>query len=145
MIWLFALMLGAQPVEPFFFQRAFIRLRAVVGAFIFGDIGHAAKGAINHPAGAVIVRRVAVALLVHMAHLNEAVIGIAIKLAGWFAVTDYFRHPRVIGFCRGKQFFHQRLDSKRQLRIFAVAPNRADLGDIAIETILRSTFLYGHW
>ncbi len=79
-----------------------------------------------------------------MAHLNEAEIRIAIQLARRFAVANQLGHPRIVRARRGEKFFHQRRDFERQLRIFAVAPDRAHFRDVAVQRIFRFAFLYSH-
>ncbi len=121
-----------QCVEPLFFQTTFARLRAVVGALVLGDFSDAAVAAVDHPAGAVIVRRVGVTLFVHMAHLDKTMVGVAVQFARRLAVADDLRHPWVAGTRRREKFLHRGGDFERQLRILAVAPSGPDLGDIAI-------------
>ena len=55
-------------------------LGAVIGAFVLGDLRDALVGAVNYPTVTVVVRLVTVTLFMDMAHLNEAVIRIAVKL-----------------------------------------------------------------
>ena len=92
----------------------------------------------------MIVRFVAMALFVDMAHLNETEIGIAIQLAGRLAVANQLGHPRIVRTRRREKLFHQRRDFERQLRIFTVPPGRAHFRDVAVKRILRFAFLYSH-
>jgi hypothetical protein len=78
----------------------------------------------------VIVGFVAVALLVNVTHLNEAIIRVAVKLTGRLSLAYQFRHPGILRVCGGKKLFHQGRDLERELRVLAVTPHCANLRDI---------------
>jgi hypothetical protein len=92
----------------------------------------------------MVVRRITVSWLVHVAHLDEPVLGVSIELPRGLALSNDLRHPRIVGADAGKQLFHQRGYLVGQLGIFAIAPNRADLRDVSIERALSPSFLYCH-
>ena len=64
-----------------------------LGVSVSGDLNFASVDPVQDPAGPMIVRLVAVALRVYVAHLNEFGIGIAIKLPCRLALFDDLGHP----------------------------------------------------
>src|ERR1051326_3013535 len=135
---------GREAVQLFFLYRRAPGLPAVVRAFVQRDLRQSRISAVDDPARAVVVRRVAVPLLMHVAHLDEAVLRVAVELARGLPVAQDLRHPRLLGSGRFEHLFHQGSHLERQLGVFAVAPHRAHLRDVALERIVLMTHADRH-
>lgn len=70
----------SKPVQISLLQRGASRLLTVIGPAVESDLRHTSVGAVDHPAWAVVVRRIAVSLGMHMPHLNKTVVGVAIEI-----------------------------------------------------------------
>src|SRR3990172_7991078 len=116
----------------------------IVSALVSRNLRNSLIRAIYDPARAMVVWRVAKSLFMDMPHLDEAVDRIAVKLTPRFAVANELGHPRLIGASRSEKLFHQRLHFEWQLRIFAVAPDRADRSDIPLQRTVCRLFFYNH-
>src|ERR687898_838068 len=92
----------------------------------------------------MIVWRITVPWLVHMAHLDEPVLRVSIELARGLALSNDLRHPRIVGAGAGEQLLHQSGDLVWQLGIFAIAPNGANFRDVPVKRALRFSFLNRH-
>jgi hypothetical protein len=92
----------------------------------------------------MIMRLVALARLVNMPHLDKAVIRIAVKLRRRFSPAPELRHPGSVGRGGRKQLLHQGFYLKGQLRVFAVAPNRSQLGNITFKRTVLPCLLQSH-
>jgi hypothetical protein len=77
-----------QPVNLFFLQRGLSRNLAIVRAPIGGNLNGSVISAVNHPAGTMVVGRVAVTLLVHVAHQYKTSLLVPMQFRRREALSD---------------------------------------------------------